>query len=237
LKQVAIIIPCLNEEKTLVQVIQSVQKLPFTLQIIIVNDGSTDGTMHLLEGYKPNPNFTLIHHPKPMGKGYCIIQAQKAVQAQVVAIQDADTEYNPECLIPMIKSVLQGTNKAVFGTRYQIEQKGYVHIYKSYLYGSMLVTYLFNTLFKQKLTDVSVCHKVFDANVFKALPLRTHGFQFCTEAGICVAQLGIRIPEMPTTYNPRTVAEGKKIRWRHGVQIILYMLGQKVKILLGAHAV
>ena len=216
--KLSIIMPIYNEAKTLEQIVEKVQKVPVEKEIIMVDDGSSDGTRDVLKKYNNVQNIKVIYHEKNMGKGSTIRTAIKYISGDVVIIQDADLEYDPADYIKLIEPIRNKETKVIYGSRLLNPENK--HSYNRYLLGGKLVTFVTNILFAQKLTDEPTCYKVFNAEFLSSLPLTCKRFEFCPEVTAKVAKKGIKIKEIPIQYYPRNFEEGKKIKWHDGLEAI-----------------
>ncbi len=211
---VTLIIPVLNEEKTLSKIIQRCLQQKIVSQLIVVNDGSTDKTGKILASLKQgntsrNPRLTIIHHPKNMGKGTAIKTGIKKALGKYIMVQDADLEYSPEEIINLYKAAEKSKDGIVFGNRTTNKKKGYLLAQL----GNWYLNKMFNLMFSFKLMDSYTCYKLMRKKIWLELGLKSNGFEIDSEL---VAKLGVKkyqIIEVPISYNPRKYAQGKKIKW------------------------
>jgi dolichol-phosphate mannosyltransferase len=222
LTKLSIIIPCYNEQKTLGQLVERVRAVNVDKQIIIINDASTDGSAEILAKYSDEQNFTIIHHKKNKGKGSAIRSGIMHVSGDIVIIQDADLEYDPNDYLRLIEPIINNETTVVYGSRMlnSENQKSYTRFYL----GGKLVTWFTNLLYRQQLTDEPTCYKVFETGLLKSIDLKCKRFEFCPEVTAKVAKMGIKIKELPISYYPRKIEEGKKIRWYDGLEAIWILL-------------
>lgn len=218
-----VIIPVYNEKKTILQLIDKVRAVALDKEIIIVNDGSTDGSKEILDNIK-DENIKIIHHSQNLGKGAAIRTALSYISGDIVIIQDADLEYDPNDYHKLIAPILNGEAEVVYGSRILSKSK---RSYLRYYWGGRLLTLLTNILYGTKLTDQPTGYKVFKADVLKKLKLTCNRFEFCSEATAKLAQKGYKIQEVPISYIPRTFQEGKKLTWRGGVRSVWTLLRLK----------
>ena len=224
--KLTIIIPVYNEIKTIEKLIKKILKLNIKKQIIIIDDGSNDGTERILRKYK-NLLDKLIIHKKNLGKGAAIKSGQKHVNGKYVAIQDADLEYNPNDLKKIINEMDKKNLKVMYGSRvlnkntFQNTQN-FTHILR--IWGNIFLTIISNFFNSQKLTDAHTCYKVFDSRIFKKIKLKEKGFSFCPEITTKISLMNIDIEEFPINYNGRTYNQGKKITAFDGLDALYVLL-------------
>jgi len=223
--KLTIIIPVYNEIKTIEKLIKKILKINIYKQLIIVDDGSSDGTQLVLKKYKKFIN-KLIIHKKNRGKGAAIISGQKYVKGKYVAIQDADLEYDPRDLKKIINEMDKKKFKVMYGSRVLKKNKfkntqNFTHIVR--IWGNIFLTKVSNFLNSQKLTDAHTCYKVFDSKIFKKIRLKEKGFSFCPEITTKISMMNLEIKEFPINYIGRTYEQGKKITAFDGIDA-LYVL-------------
>jgi len=220
------IIPVYNEIKTIEKLIKKILKLNIKKQIIIIDDGSNDGTEQILRKYK-NLLDKLIIHKKNLGKGAAIKSGQKHVNGKYVAIQDADLEYDPNDLKKIINEMDKKNLKVMYGSRvlnkntFQNTQN-FTHILR--IWGNIFLTIISNFFNSQKLTDAHTCYKVFNSRIFKKIKLKEKGFSFCPEITTKISLMNIDIEEFPINYNGRTYNQGKKITAFDGLDALYVLL-------------
>ena len=224
--RLTIIIPAYNEITTIETLLQKVEAALalYSTQIIIVDDGSRDGTRDILKKYENK--YTIVYHPENRGKGAAIRTGLKAASGSHVVIQDADLEYDPKDLVVMLEHMLLEDLPVLYGSRSvhrgRNQEAGF-----SFYWGGQFLTLLTNVLYNQRLTDEPTCYKMFRHEVITSLPLVCNRFEFCPEVTARVAKQGIKIKELPISYYPRSVHEGKKINWRDGVEAIQVLIKQR----------
>ena len=201
-----------NEKDTVLRVFRKVQAVPIEKEIIVVDNGSTDGTRELLQ--QLNGEATVIFHPRNLGKGASIRTAIAHATGTYVLIQDADLEYDPAEYPKLLACAEQTGADAVYGSRVLGGRKTR---YLSYYGGVRLLTWLTNLLFRARLTDVATACKMVRTEVVKQLPLRASGFDLDFELTNQLCKRGYRVQEIPISYRPRSFAEGKKIRAKDGL--------------------
>ncbi|AIJ04902.1 glycosyl transferase family protein [Methanocaldococcus bathoardescens] len=232
IKKVSIIIPAYNEEKTIQKILKKVLdvELPLEKEIIVVNDGSTDKTKEIVEEFKknhPNGNIKLLNK-KNGGKGSALKVGIKHSTGDIIIIQDADLEYDPNDYPKLIKPILEGKAKVVYGSRLRKIGNKFSHL--SFLIGGLGITLITNLLYFTFLTDEPTCYKVFHKEL-KDILINAEGNKFDWEPEVTakILRRGYKIYEVPISYYPRTLKEGKKIRWRDGVDAILTLLKWRFK--------
>jgi len=209
--KLSVVIPVYNERDTIQEALRRVRALDVDLEIVVVDDASTDGTYAILEA---EPGLVLLRHAVNAGKGMAIRTALANVSGDVVAVQDADLEYDPQDLLLLMAPIVRGEARVVYGSRFmagrpRMEWPNYVC--------NRLLAWTANLLYGARLTDEATCYKVFDATLIRSLPLECRRFEFCPEVTAKVRKRGERILELPISYNPRSYDSGKKIRWWDGV--------------------
>jgi len=214
--KLSVIIPVYNEIETLKPLLDKVLAVPLEKEIIIVDDLSTDGTRNLLKTIK-NDNITIIYHDKNKGKGSAIRTGLQYVSGDVVIVQDADLEYDPNDYLKLIEPIKAGKADVVYGSRFmgRPEQMTFAH-----LFGNKLLTWITNILYGSKLTDMSTCYKMIKTPVIKSIKLRSTRFEFCPEITAKLLKNKKEILEIPITYTARNWNEGKKITWKDGFEHI-----------------
>lgn len=212
---VSVIIPAFNEEQTIRQVLEAVQGLPIEKQIIVVNDGSTDGTYKLLEELRLTQDLTVVHCKENRGKGFAIRSGLPHVKGNAVVIQDADMELCPSDLLQLLEPLKKEPIHVVYGSRF-LNGRGNAS-WQNFIANRILAGYT-NLLYGCRITDESTGYKTFSAELITRLNLTCEGFEFCPEATAKVLRAGYCIYEVPISYFPRTKKEGKKLRfWADGL--------------------
>jgi glycosyltransferase involved in cell wall biosynthesis len=216
----SVVMPAFNEKDTVEEIIRRVLAVPLRTQLIVVDDGSTDGTRQALVQLERELGFTLLLQPRNMGKGAALRRGFEAVHGDLVVIQDADLEYSPEELPQLIELICQGRADVVYGSRFLGRHR--VFLFTHYA-GNRLLTLLTNVLYNTMLTDMETCYKVMRAEVLRSMTLRSNGFGIEPELTAKIFKRGYRVYEVPITYDGRGYDEGKKIGWRDGV-VALWVL-------------
>ncbi len=226
----SIIIPLYNEENTIIKLLKKICSLKrIKLEIIIINDGSTDKSLNLITQFKKKNKMKIISHKKNCGKGAAIKSAKKYLTGEIVIIQDADLEYNPKDYYKLIKPIKEKKTKVVYGSRvlgkYRYNTNEFISLHR--IFFNHLLTIISNFLNNQSLTDAHTCYKAFDAKLFKAIKLKENKFAFCPEITTKISNLNENILEVPISYKGRSYKEGKKISFIDGIEAIFALIKYK----------
>lgn len=219
----SVIVPAYNEAATVEAALRRIREVPLRLEIIVVNDCSTDGTREILEQLVEKRLVDrLIHHEKNRGKGAAIRSGIGAASGDVVVVQDADLEYDPQDLPALLLPIRSRQADAVYGSRFL----GGPHrvLYFWHYVGNRVLTLLSNMFTNLNLTDLETCYKLVRTDLIKRLALSSNRFGFEVEITARLAQARARIWEIPISYSGRTYAEGKKITWRDGVAALFHII-------------
>jgi dolichol-phosphate mannosyltransferase len=222
--KLSIIIPLYNEKGTIEELLKRINSVKLNKEIIIVDDYSTDGSREWLKNTKIK-NVKKVFHDKNYGKGMAIRSGIKEVTGDIVIIQDADLEYDPNDYLELVKPIEEGKTEVVYGSRIlgnliKNMKSKHAQAYYEYYYGGRLLTILTNILYNAKITDEPTCYKVFKTDVIKNINLKCTRFEFCPEVTAKIRKKGYKIFEVPIKYNPRTLNEGKKIKFKDGFEAI-----------------
>jgi glycosyltransferase involved in cell wall biosynthesis len=212
-----VVIPVYNEERTVDAILDKVLAQDCVSEIVVVDDGSTDGTWGILQRRaKSNGPIKIVRHSQNMGKGAAIRSALPLIDSPVLIIQDADLEYDPHEYERMLSFFRNGDADVVYGSRFsKCRQKFTLHTA-----GNRLLTALTNALTGLSLTDEATCYKMITRQVFSVITLEEDRFGFCPEVTAKIARLGLRVVEVPISYEGRTKRDGKKIRLRDGIDAV-----------------
>ncbi len=211
---VSVIIPAFNEEQTIGQVLAALRALPLEKQVIVVNDGSTDGTYTVLQELRTTYALTVVHCQENRGKGFAIRSGLPHVKGEVVVIQDADMELDPADIPELLKPLEKENVQVVYGSRF-LNGRGNASL-QNFIANRILATYT-NLLYGCRITDESTGYKAFSTELITRLALTCEGFEFCPEVTAKILRAGYRIYEVPVSYVPRTKKQGKKLRfWLDG---------------------
>ncbi len=207
--QVTVLVPALNEEDTIAEVIDRVLAIPLHVQLIVINDGSTDRTGEIAAAYADR--ITVLTNKARGGKGNAIRQALKHSTGIATIVQDADLEYFPEEIPKLIQPILDGTEDVVYGTRFANGMAKDMALPNKLV--NVMLALTVRILFFRRITDEATCYKAFRTDLLKQMNLECRRFEFCPEVTAKAIRLGRRIHEIPISYEPRSKAAGKKIRW------------------------
>jgi glycosyltransferase involved in cell wall biosynthesis len=224
--ELTVIVPVYNEEATVARLLERVAAVPLSKQMVVVDDGSRDGSRAAIESFvKAHPEAELVAHETNRGKGAAIRTGLERARGAYTIIQDADLEYEPEDFVRLLAAAREQGARVVYGSRVLARRP---HSYRRYYWGGRLVSLVASLLYWRRITDEPTCYKLFDTALLKSLPLREDGFGFCPEATALVCRRGERIVEVPIRYAPRSMAEGKKIRWTDGLKAIWILLKHRL---------
>ena len=221
-KTLSILIPVYNEKATVLELLRRVEAvtLPLAKQIIIVDDGSTDGTREILAGL--GARATVVLHERNRGKGAALRTALSRATGDLIVIQDADLEYDPTDFPGLLAPLLDGRADVVYGSRF-LGGPHRVLLFWHY-FGNLIFTLTANVLYDINLTDMGTCYKAFLADKLKTIPLRSERFGIEAELTAKVCKRRLRIYEVPISYSGRTYLEGKKITWKDGFSYLWCLL-------------
>jgi glycosyltransferase involved in cell wall biosynthesis len=217
----SVVMPVFNERETIEEIIPRVLAVQMRIQLIVVDDVSTDGTTEILERLQQQHGFTLLRQPKNGGKGSALRRGFAAVNGDMVIIQDADLEYSPEEYPLLTNLITSGRADVVFGSRFLGTHR--VFLLTHYL-GNRLLTFITNVLYNTMLTDMETCYKVMRTDVLRSMDLKSNGFGIEPEITAKVFKRRYRVYEVPISYDGRGYDEGKKITWRDGIVALWVLL-------------
>jgi glycosyltransferase involved in cell wall biosynthesis len=216
-----VVMPVFNERETIDEIIRRVLAVKMRIELIVVDDVSTDGTSDVLEALQKELGFTLVKQPKNGGKGSALRRGFAAVTGDMMIIQDADLEYSPEEYPLLTSLITSGRADVVFGSRFLGTHR--VFLLTHYL-GNRLLTFITNVLYNTMLTDMETCYKVMRTDVLRSMTLHSNGFGIEPEMTAKIFKRKYRVYEVPISYDGRGYDEGKKITWRDGVVALMVLL-------------
>jgi glycosyltransferase involved in cell wall biosynthesis len=223
-RSLSVIVPVFNERNTVAEIIRRMRavKLPndLELEVVVVDDGSSDGTDKVLSALGDS-TIRVINHGANKGKGAAIRTGLENVRGDLVLVQDADLEYDPDDWPRLIDPILKGKAQVVYGSRFTGERK---NMFPSHWLGNRFLTLATNILYQSTLSDMETCYKLFDRRVLEGITIRSERFEFEPEITAKVLRRGYRIYEVPISYAGREISEGKKISWRDGIGAIIALV-------------
>ncbi len=227
--KLSVVIPIYNEHRTLEAALERVLAVPLHLEVLCVDDGSTDGSAAILNQLKTRyPQIRAFSQPRNMGKGAALRRGIQEATGDFVIIQDADLEYDPSEYSLLIEPLLQGKADVVYGSRFM---GGMPHrvLYFWHRVGNWLLTTLSNAVTNLNLTDMETCYKVFRREVIQSISLQEDRFGFEPEVTVKIAKRKLRVYEVGISYSGRTYEEGKKIGWKDGVRTLWCLMKYSLK--------
>ena len=225
--RVSFLVPAYNEAATIEAVLDAVWALDLEKQLVVVDDGSTDGTGDIVERWRADHDGVVLVRQQNRGKGAAVRAAVPHVDGDIAVIQDADLEYDPADVPALIEPIERGVADVVFGSRLSGGRPQRAYLFW-HLVGNRFLSFLTNLMFNTTLSDMETGYKAFGTDVLRALDLRQDDFGFEPEITAKVCKRKLRIYELPIAYYGRTYAEGKKITWRDGFKAIRVLLGVRL---------
>jgi glycosyltransferase involved in cell wall biosynthesis len=225
--RVSFLVPAFNEARTIVELLERVHELELEKQIVVVDDGSTDGTGALAEQWGSGRDHVVVIRQENRGKGAAIRAAIPHVDGDIAVIQDADLEYDPTDVPALIEPIERGVADVVFGSRLSGGRPQRAYLFW-HLVGNRFLSLLTNVLFNTTLSDMETGYKAFRIEILRALDLRQNDFAIEPEITAKICKRKLRVYELPIAYYGRTYAEGKKITWRDGFKAIRVLLGVRL---------
>lgn len=218
--KLSVIMPVYNERATVRQALYRVLAAPVDMEVLIVDDGSSDGSWDVIRAVE-DERVHAFRHESNRGKGAAIHTGLAHATGDAVIIQDADLEYDPKDYVRLLAPVEAGEAEVVYGNRWH---EGITASYRRYIWGGRMLSMITNVLYRATIHDEPTCYKLFRMDVIRRVRLVCEGFDFCPEVTAKVRRLGYSIHEVPISYTPRSFEEGKKISWRDGLRA-LFVLG------------
>ena len=223
--KLSIIMPVYNEVKTIEEIIRKVLDVELDKELIIVDDGSADGTREYLRTLE-NDSIRIFYHTENKGKGAAIRTGIKEATGDIITIQDADLEYDPNEFPQLIELILSGRADVVYGSRFLFRTR-ILHFY--HMLGNKLINLFANILYNATFSDLETCYKAFRADILKDMKLESNSFGFEAEVTAQIMKKKLRIYEVPISYYGRSYDEGKKITWKDGVIALYWLIRCKVR--------
>lgn len=223
----SVVMPVYNERETVEEIIRRVLAVQVRTQLIVVDDGSNDGTREILAGLQRELGFELVLQARNQGKGAALRRGFQEIRGELVVIQDADLEYSPEEYPQLIELICKGRADVVYGSRFLGRHR--VFMFSHYL-GNRVVTLLTNILYNTMLTDMETCYKVMRTEIVRGMTLQSNGFGIEPEMTAKIFKGRHRVYEIPITYDGRGYDEGKKITWRDGIVALWVLLKYRVMV-------
>jgi len=224
--KLSVIVPVYNERGTIRELLDRVERVPLEKEVVVVDDGSSDGTRELLAAWEGRPGHVVRYHERNRGKGRAIRTGLEAASGDVVVVQDADLEYDPQDFVAMLEPIRAGRARAVYGSRWLRPENR--HAVPLYYLGGLVVTWAARLLYGLRITDEATCYKMVDARLLRELDLACERFEFCPEVTAKLALRRVPITEVPISYDARRKDEGKKIGWRDAVEAVWTLLRLRV---------
>ncbi len=222
----SVIMPVYNEKATIAAIIGRVLAVPIDKELIIVDDGSTDGTRQILKKYAGRENIKIFLHTRNKGKGAALSTGLKHISGDIVIFQDADLEYHPEEYPRLLEPILKGEADVVYGSRFKGAGRAFLFWH---LMGNKLLNFVTNLLYNSTLTDMETCYKVFRRDVVEHLNIESRRFNVEPEVTAKILKRKYRVFEVPISYSGRDFAEGKKITWRDGFSALWTLIKYRFK--------
>ncbi|MBD3203419.1 glycosyltransferase [Candidatus Woesearchaeota archaeon] len=228
MERISIIIPVYNEEKTILKILEKIEKvnIPIEKEIIVIDDFSDDGTKNILN--KKERDIKLVFHEKNLGKGAAVRTGLKHATGDIILIQDADLEYDPNDYSKLLEPIINNETKVVYGSRFLGENyekwSSQKNIIRSHLFGNKFLSFMTQILYSRKITDMETCYKVLSKDVLANINLEARGFELEPEITAKIINKGYDIVEVPINFNPRSFEEGKKINWKDGIKALYYLV-------------
>lgn len=220
--KLSVVVPVYNEENTIAEILRRVQKVGLADEIIVVDDGSSDGTAAIISKLNSDKGIKFIAHPKNLGKGAAVRSGIEAATGDMILVQDADLEYYPDDYPTLMKPIENGSADVVYGSRFMGGPRRTTMFW--HLVANKMLTFLTNILYNNILTDMETGYKLFRREILQGIEIRSNGFDFEPEITAKLLKRRARIFEVPITFNPRDYSEGKKIGLKDAFQALWTLL-------------
>jgi dolichol-phosphate mannosyltransferase len=218
---ISIIVPIYNEQELLPVVLRELRKLPLNVELILVDDFSRDGTRAILDAEQNKPGTKVLYHDVNCGKGAAIVTGLKAASGDIVIVQDADMEYDPQDIVRVVEPIINGSTRVCYGSRFKGTVVG---MRMPNRVANRLLAWMVSLLYGQRITDEATAYKAFRREIIQNIDLKCRRFEFCPEVTAKVLRSGERILEVPVVYRARTFEEGKKIGYKDFVTAVQTLL-------------
>lgn len=219
--ELTVIVPVFNEAATIDELLRRVLAAPYRKQVIVVDDGSSDGTARAMRRWEGHNAVELLAHSRNRGKGAAIRTGLEQARGRFTIIQDADLEYDPQDYPELVEPLLAREAVVVYGSRNLERKRARRRRWSVYELGVSVLNLCVRMLYGSRITDEATCYKAFATEVLHAMELKCERFEFCPEVTAKACRMGLAIREVPITYNPRGVQQGKKIRWTDGLEALV----------------
>ena len=216
--KLSVAVPVFNESGSIASLLNSVLDSSVNKQVIVVDDGSTDGTQDIIDKFAVTGEIRFIQHEHNRGKGAAVRTAIENATGDLLIVQDGDLEYDPNDYEKLIQPIISGEADVVFGSRRLGSKTRWSRLLTPFYHGVTVLNLLVRVLYGQKLTDEATCYKVFKLSDLRRMDLECERFEFCPEVTAKACRMGLRITEVPISYQPRKVSDGKKIGFRDAVE-------------------
>ncbi|GAB4337467.1 MAG: glycosyltransferase family 2 protein [Candidatus Abyssubacteria bacterium] len=221
--KLSVVMPAYNEEQTIEEIVGKVLAVNVEKELLIVDDGSRDRTRQILrDKFAHRPEVKLIFHEKNGGKGAAVRTGIANATGDIIIIQDADLEYDPNDYHRLLQPIIEGSAEVVYGSR--VKGSNFRHRYSLNLFAARVLSVMSNVLYGLHISDEPTCYKVFRAELIKSIPFRGDGFEWEPEVTAKLGKRGVDIHEVPIHYYSRSIKEGKKIKWTDGIKAIWTLL-------------